>query len=102
MQANRHTAIAHFSCFFVDILRVRKYAFLLLKPRTNHKVVGQRIADRVEFMRLFRRKGEGMKRWRLRALLVNPHETKLTLSSTSKPRRVPPWFFREMADAAEK
>jgi len=53
-------------------------------------------------MRLFGRKGEGLKKWRLKALLVNPHETKLILSSTSKPRRVPPWFLREMADVAEK
>ena len=30
-------------------------------------------------MRLFGRKGEATKKWRLRALLVDPHETKITL-----------------------
>jgi hypothetical protein len=71
-------------------ISVEEDAFLLLKPKKKSQHCVLLIADQVELMRLFGRKGEGIKKWELRALLVDPHETKITLSSTSKPKRVSP------------
>lgn len=44
-------------------------------------------------MKLFRRKGNARKKWRTRALLVDPHRTRIILELSTKPRRVPPWVY---------
>lgn len=49
-------------------------------------------------MRLSKRTGDGKKKWRERALLVDPHKTRITLEPTVKTKRVPPWIYRKTED----
>jgi hypothetical protein len=46
------------------------------------------------FLNLFWRKGKAKERWRVRAMLVDPHKTRITLGLTKKTKRLPPWVYR--------
>jgi len=52
-------------------------------------------------LRLFWRKGNAKKKWRLRARLVDPHKTKIILELTAKPRHVPPWVYGKIEYACK-
>ncbi len=52
-------------------------------------------------MNLFHRAGRGMAKWRSRAMLVDPHKTKINLAPASKPRRLPPWVYRNLQASGE-
>lgn len=45
-------------------------------------------------MNLFHRAERGMVKWRSRAMLVDPHKTKIILAPASKPRRLPSWVYK--------
>ncbi len=47
-------------------------------------------------MELFGRRTRGAKKWRTKAMLVDFHKTKITLSPSRKPKRVPPWMYEEL------
>jgi hypothetical protein len=48
-------------------------------------------------MRFFRRKGDAVKNWHARALIIDPKETKLTLIRTKKAKQLPAWVYRKYA-----
>jgi len=47
-------------------------------------------------LKLFKRKGKAVKRWRSKAWLIDPHVTKLAIIqvSSEKPEHLPPWMFK--------
>ena len=47
-------------------------------------------------MELFGRRTRGVKKWRTKAMLVDFHKTKISLSHSRKPKRVPPWMYEEI------
>lgn len=54
-------------------------------------------------VRLFRRKGQAVKNWRARALLIDPKKTKLILVGSKKTKDVPAWAYRKfVAKSARK
>jgi hypothetical protein len=53
-------------------------------------------------MKLFGRAGRARMKWRSRAMLVDPHKTKITLAVATKARRLPPWVYRDLHVAEAK
>jgi hypothetical protein len=43
-----------------------------------------------------------MDKWRSRAMLVDPHRTRITLAPSMKARRVPPWVYRNLQNSPQK
>lgn len=48
-------------------------------------------------MRLFSRKGRAVRNWHLRALMIDPKKTKLTLIRTHEAKQLPIWVYRKYA-----
>ena len=46
-------------------------------------------------VKLFRRKGQAVKNWHARALLIDPKKTKLILISSKKTKNVPAWAYEK-------
>jgi hypothetical protein len=46
-------------------------------------------------MKLFRRMGKAKKKWRRKAWLADPNKTRIIFESTTRPKHVPPWIFKE-------
>ena len=46
-------------------------------------------------MRAFRKDDKALKRWRLKAMLVDTRKTRLTILSTADVKHVPPWVYRK-------
>jgi len=50
-------------------------------------------------LNLFWRKGKAKERWRVRAMLVDPHKTRITLGFTRRTKRLPPWVYKRFAES---
>jgi hypothetical protein len=46
-------------------------------------------------MRLFRRKGQAVKKWHERAMMIDPKKTKLTIHRSRKVKSVPAWAYKK-------
>jgi hypothetical protein len=54
-------------------------------------------------MKLFARSKNGKKRWREKALLINPHKTRLILVAGKRQTTLhhsPPWIYKRLEDLA--
>jgi hypothetical protein len=48
-------------------------------------------------MKLFSRKGQAVKNWHGRTMIIDPKRTRLTLISTNETKSVPPWVYKKYA-----
>jgi hypothetical protein len=48
-------------------------------------------------MRLFRRKGQAVKKWHERAMMIDPKKTKLTIRRSKKVKDVPAWAYKKFS-----
>jgi hypothetical protein len=46
-------------------------------------------------LRTFQKNDKAMKKWRLKAMLVDTRKTRLIILSTADARHVPPWVYRK-------
>jgi len=51
-------------------------------------------------LKLFDKTGKARKKWRTRAMLVDPHKTRIRLAPTVKPRRIPPWVYKSLQSSS--
>jgi hypothetical protein len=48
-------------------------------------------------MRLFRRKGQAVKKWHERAMMIDPKKTKLTIRRSKKIKNAPAWAYKKFS-----
>jgi hypothetical protein len=83
----------------LDILRTEEHAFL---SKTNTELpatdrTGQENGERKTV--LFNRTSKGIKKWKAKAMLSDPHKTKIIIELTEgKQRHVPPWVYKELVE----
>lgn len=46
-------------------------------------------------MRLFGQSNQAVKKWRMRALFVDLHQTRVTICESTQ-KHVPPWVYRQL------
>jgi hypothetical protein len=80
--------------FKVDILRLREHGFLFQTLIGTMKVI-QRYGDQKV---LFHRPSKGIKKWRTKAMLMDPHKTLITIELSDRRKHVPPWVYKNLVE----
>jgi hypothetical protein len=82
-----------------DILRVWEHAFLRFQHTRNHHTEEE--ASIINLLKIFRKNDNAVKRWRLKAMLVDTRKTRLTILSTADFRHVPPWVYKKFVPTTD-
>jgi hypothetical protein len=48
-------------------------------------------------MKLFRRKGQAVKNWHERAMMIDPKKTKLTIVRSKEVKNIPAWAYKKFS-----
>ncbi len=48
-------------------------------------------------MRLFRKKGQAVRKWHERAMMIDPKKTKLTIVRSKGVKNVPAWAYKKFS-----
>ena len=47
---------------------------------------------------LFNRTSRGIKKWKAKAMLADPHKMAITIELSEKRKHVPPWVYKDLVE----